>query len=74
MAVEEVQRQFPTAPLFAVGYSLGAVILTKYLAEADSGHWRGQGRTLWTRLIDRYIGGCIGSRHLRLMQCTLHVL
>eukprot|EP00884_Botryococcus_braunii_P019369 jgi/Botrbrau1/6115/Bobra.331_2s0010.1 len=43
MAVEAVQQQFPDAPLFAVGFSLGSVILTKYLAEADSGHWDKKG-------------------------------
>ena len=31
-----VCRDHPTAPLFAVGYSLGAILLTKYTAEADS--------------------------------------
>lgn len=46
MAVEAVQQQFPGAPLYAVGYSLGAVILTKYLAEADSGHWPKKGVAL----------------------------
>ena len=28
---------FPSAPLFAAGYSLGGLMLTKYLAEADRG-------------------------------------
>jgi predicted alpha/beta-fold hydrolase len=44
LGIEEVQRRFPDAPLFAAGYSLGALILTKYLAEADTGKWPGQGR------------------------------
>lgn len=43
VGVEEVQRRFPDAPLFAAGYSLGSIILTKYLAEADTGKWAGQG-------------------------------
>ena len=43
LGVEEVQRRFPDAPLFAAGFSLGSMILTKYLAEADSGKWPGQG-------------------------------
>ena len=30
-------RIFPEAPLFAAGYSLGGLILTKFLAEADMG-------------------------------------
>lgn len=45
--IEEVQRRFPDAPLFAAGYSLGALILTKYLAEADTGKWPGKGAQLW---------------------------
>lgn len=36
-AVASVRARFPQAPLFAAGYSLGGVILTKYLAEADCG-------------------------------------
>ena len=42
-AVCELQRRFPGAPIVAAGYSLGAMLLTKYLAEADSGHWPGEG-------------------------------
>lgn len=38
VGIEEVQRRFPDVPLFAAGYSLGALILTKYLAEADTGN------------------------------------
>jgi pimeloyl-ACP methyl ester carboxylesterase len=34
-----LRRKFPSAPLFAVGYSLGALLLTKYLSEADTGRW-----------------------------------
>ena len=30
-------RRFPTAPLLAAGYSLGSILLTKYVAEADLG-------------------------------------
>lgn len=29
--------RFPSAPLMAAGYSLGSVLLTKYVAEADVG-------------------------------------
>ncbi|KXZ44301.1 hypothetical protein GPECTOR_70g532 [Gonium pectorale] len=36
-AVYSVRARFPTAPLLAVGYSLGGLKLTKYLAEADAG-------------------------------------
>ena len=32
-AVEHVQRKYPRAPLFGVGYSLGAGLLLKYLGE-----------------------------------------
>lgn len=45
-AVEEIQRRFPDAPLFAAGYSLGCLILTKFLAEADTGKWVGEGAAL----------------------------
>ena len=48
-AVCELRCRFPGAPLLSAGYSLGAVILTKYLSEADSGHWPGEG-TLTTAL------------------------
>ncbi|KAG2433531.1 hypothetical protein HYH02_012649 [Chlamydomonas schloesseri] len=36
-AVYSVRARFPGAPLFAVGYSLGGLKLTKYLGEADAG-------------------------------------
>ncbi len=38
-AVGALHAAFPAAPLLAAGYSLGALILTKYLAEVDQGHW-----------------------------------
>jgi predicted alpha/beta-fold hydrolase len=38
-AVGALHARFPAAPLLAAGYSLGALILTKYLAEVDQGHW-----------------------------------
>ncbi|GBF97751.1 hypothetical protein Rsub_10915 [Raphidocelis subcapitata] len=37
VALSSVSRRFPAAPLFAVGYSLGSVLLAKFVAEADSG-------------------------------------
>ena len=49
-AVEEIQRRFPDAPLSAAGYSLGSLILTKYLAEADTGKWVGEGAALLAEL------------------------
>ena len=49
--MEEIQRRFPDAPLFAAGYSLGSLILTKYLAEADTGKWMGEGVHLSEQLI-----------------------
>ena len=43
MSHAHVQARFPSAPVMAVGYSLGALILTKYLSEVDSGvlGWHG---------------------------------
>jgi len=32
-AIHHIQYKYPNAPIFAIGYSLGANILTKYLAE-----------------------------------------
>lgn len=32
-------RKFPGAPVFALGYSLGALLLAKYLGEADAARW-----------------------------------
>ncbi|WIA39100.1 hypothetical protein OEZ86_005239 [Tetradesmus obliquus] len=37
VAVQSIHSRFPAAPLMAVGYSLGSVLLAKYLAEADNG-------------------------------------
>ncbi|GLC38029.1 hypothetical protein PLESTB_000444500 [Pleodorina starrii] len=36
-AVYSVKARYPSAPLVAVGYSLGGLKLTKYVAEADAG-------------------------------------
>ncbi len=49
-AVDKIQRRFPDAPLFAAGYSLGSLILTKYLAEAGTGKWVGNGAALCAAL------------------------
>ena len=54
-AVCELRRRFPAAPIVAAGYSLGAMLLTKYLAEADSGHWPGEGA-----LLRRFAGRLLG--------------
>lgn len=43
LAVEEIHHQFPNARLFAAGYSLGSLILCKYLAEAANGTWEVKG-------------------------------
>ncbi|KAL0036722.1 hypothetical protein WJX79_007437 [Trebouxia sp. C0005] len=43
LAVEEIHHQFPNARLFAAGYSLGSLILCKYLAEAANGTWKVKG-------------------------------
>lgn len=38
-AVRYIRQQFPDAPLFLVGFSIGAYTMTKYVGEADSGVW-----------------------------------
>mmetsp|Transcript_34725 Transcript_34725/g.77204 ORF Transcript_34725/g.77204 Transcript_34725/m.77204 type:complete len:502 (+) Transcript_34725:44-1549(+) len=38
-AIVSMKGRFPTAPLFASGYSLGGLILAKYLSESDSGFY-----------------------------------
>lgn len=43
MVVEAIHQRYPAAPVFAVGYSLGALLLTKYLADAESGQWDKKG-------------------------------
>ena len=46
LAIRTLRGRFLTAPIMAVGYSLGAVILTKYLGEAGKGNWGVQGGLL----------------------------
>lgn len=36
-AVERVQQDYPDAPIFLAGFSLGAMLVTKYLADIMSG-------------------------------------
>lgn len=36
MAIASIKGRFPGAPLYAVGYSLGSLLLTQYIARADS--------------------------------------
>ncbi|KAL3157532.1 hypothetical protein ABBQ32_011990 [Trebouxia sp. C0010 RCD-2024] len=43
LAVQEIQTQFPEARVFAAGYSLGSLILCKYLAECGNGTWKAAG-------------------------------
>ena len=38
-AVCKVREKYPQAPVFVVGFSIGAYTLTKYVGEADSGVW-----------------------------------
>ena len=38
-AVRYIRQQFPDAPVFLVGFSIGAYTMTKYVGEADSGVW-----------------------------------
>ncbi|KAK9843809.1 hypothetical protein WJX81_007172 [Elliptochloris bilobata] len=44
LALQFLSGLFPGAPLLACGYSMGGLMLTKYLAEADSGEWGGGAR------------------------------
>ena len=43
LAVEEIHTQYPSARVFAAGYSLGSLILCKYLAECGNGTWKATG-------------------------------
>ena len=43
LAVQEIHTQFPEARVFAAGYSLGSLILCKYLAECGNGTWKAEG-------------------------------
>ena len=43
VVIRTLRGRFLTAPLVAVGFSLGAVILTKYLSEAGRGQWGAEG-------------------------------
>ncbi len=36
-AVERVRQSYPDAPLLLAGFSLGAMLVTKYLADIESG-------------------------------------
>ena len=45
-AVKTLNMQFPDAKLTVVGFSLGSLILTKYLGEADSGDWQTGGSSV----------------------------
>ncbi len=38
-AVQSIRENFADAPVFLVGFSIGAYTMTKYVAEADSGVW-----------------------------------
>ncbi len=38
-AVRNIRQKFPDAPVFLVGFSIGAYTMTKYVGEADSGVW-----------------------------------
>lgn len=38
-AVRYIRHHFPDAPVFLVGFSIGAYTMTKYVGEADSGVW-----------------------------------
>ena len=36
-AVKEIRSQFPEAPIFAAGFSLGGYTLNKYVGQVDTG-------------------------------------
>ena len=38
-AIHKVKQKYPQAPVFVVGFSIGAYTLTKYVGETDSGVW-----------------------------------
>ena len=38
-AVHHIRQKYPQAPVFVIGFSIGAYTLTKYVGEADSGVW-----------------------------------
>lgn len=38
-AVRNIREKYPDAPVFLVGFSIGAYTMTKYIGEADSGVW-----------------------------------
>ena len=43
-AVKEIRSQFPDAPIFAAGFSLGGYTLNKYVGQVDTGvYGPGQG-------------------------------
>ncbi|KAL3145075.1 hypothetical protein ABBQ32_013084 [Trebouxia sp. C0010 RCD-2024] len=50
-AVRYIRQQFPNAPVFLVGFSIGAYTMTKYVGEADSGVWSEDGRVQGAVLI-----------------------
>lgn len=40
LTVETISRAYPDAKITLVGFSLGSIILTKYLAEVGHGLWK----------------------------------
>lgn len=37
VSIKEIRSQFPEAPVFAVGFSLGGYTLNKYVGQVDTG-------------------------------------
>lgn len=37
VSIKEIRSQFPDAPVFAVGFSLGGYTLNKYVGQVDTG-------------------------------------
>ena len=78
-AVRSIRQLLPEAPVFLVGFSIGAYTMTKYVGEADSGVWP-EGNYLHahsytyfhTRCIDWHCSAClliVLSRISRIARC-----
>ena len=60
VSIKEIRSQFPDAPVFAVGFSLGGYTLNKYVGQVDTGVYS-QG-TLFRALTNQGIASALGFR------------